>query len=412
MKIAQVIRRFSFSEWGGTESVVWNTSCLLQQMDSVELEILATSALEEPGTEVVDGVPIRRFPYYYPYFPLDADRCFVLDKKGGNPFAPQMERYLMQQDFQMIHCHNLGRLAELAARVSERKKIPFLVSLHGGCADVPHSERAELLRPTRHTIPYGGVMERILGWKRNALACASGIVCVGKNEFHAMSECFPDKKILYLPNGVDPAKFSGSGCFDWRSELDLPADCQLFLNVSRIDYQKNQKLLLEFVHLLRSAGHRIHLLMIGPVTAQWYYQEMQELLDGPFRNIKDSVTIIPGLQNEDPSLIAAYRQADLFLLPSLHEPFGIVVLEAWCAGVPVIASRVGGLASLIHDHVDGLLFESNSVESLMKAYHVLPFVRNTIVQNAKNEVMRNYQWSMITKRLLDFYDEVIHEFRP
>ena len=85
MKVAQVVRRFSFDEWGGTENVVWNSTLALRKL-GIESEILATSALSFPGGEVRDGVRIRRFRYFYPYFPLPGKDRLALDKKGGSPY--------------------------------------------------------------------------------------------------------------------------------------------------------------------------------------------------------------------------------------------------------------------------------------------------------------------------------------
>ena len=68
MKIAHIVRRFSFAEWGGTESVVWHVA-RQQKAQGLTPEILCTAALDKAGTEVVEGITIRRVPYFYPYLP-------------------------------------------------------------------------------------------------------------------------------------------------------------------------------------------------------------------------------------------------------------------------------------------------------------------------------------------------------
>ena len=85
VKIAHVVRRLVFEEWGGTETVVWNT-VLHQNRTGMEPEILATSALSVPGEEVREGIRIRRFKYFYPYFPMPENARLALDKKGGSPW--------------------------------------------------------------------------------------------------------------------------------------------------------------------------------------------------------------------------------------------------------------------------------------------------------------------------------------
>ncbi|MEG1979479.1 MAG: glycosyltransferase family 4 protein, partial [Victivallaceae bacterium] len=348
MKVAQVIRRFTFSEWGGTENVVWNSSRVLVEL-GVSTEILATQALNSTSQEVVEELTIRRFPYFYPYFPLFNPQRLALDKKGGNPLVPSLEKYLVRAKFDLLHCHNLGRMAELTARAAERLQAPYVLSLHGGCLEVPGQERRELLRPLRHTLSYGGIWERLFHLRRDVLQNAAGIICVGENEYELFQKKFPNKKILYLPNGVSPEKYALPVEFSWRKELNLAADCELILNVSRLDYQKNQLLLLKLAVKLREAGKKFHLLLIGPVSSQWYYDELQKFILA--NNLGDFVTIIPGLKPDDSKLTAAYQQADLFILPSAHEPFGIVVLEAWSAKLPVVTSDVGGLGRLVTDRV-------------------------------------------------------------
>ena len=108
MKIAHIVRRFTFAEWGGTESVVWNIA-KQQKAQGLTPEILCTAALDKVGTEVIDGITIRRFPYFYPYFPMPEKDRLALDKKGGNPFSPELMKALQKGKFDIFHIHEIGR---------------------------------------------------------------------------------------------------------------------------------------------------------------------------------------------------------------------------------------------------------------------------------------------------------------
>jgi len=404
MKIMQIIRRFNFEEWGGTENVVWSCSReLVRQGD--EVEILATRALGGAPEETINGVPIRRFNYFYPYFPLSKATRRVLDKKGGNPICFAMERYLRENDFDIIHTNNSGRLAELAARVSMKKGTPMVLSLHGGRFDVPEEERREQLKPLRRTLRYGGVIERLLGLRRDDLAAADGIICVGANEEAGLQARYPDKLVRFIPNGVDPEKFATASEYNWRAKLGLHPCEKLILNVSRIDYQKNQKQLVRLLARLRDRGDAAHLLLIGPVTAEWYGRELSALITE--LGLEARATLVSGLRPEDPRLVAAYQQSDVFILPSVHEPFGIVALEAWCAGTPLLASRVGGLRYLVEDGKTGLLFEPGDDDSLLAAYDRLPAVADRLRENAQSEAREHYSWKAVSAKLRCFYEEVI-----
>ena len=110
-KVIHVVRRFAFEEWGGTETVVWNSARNLGK-HAVDSEILATRACSATGDEVRDGIPIRRFDYFYPYWPLSAAARKALDKKGGNPVSASLTQALREGGWDLIHIHCGGRIAQ------------------------------------------------------------------------------------------------------------------------------------------------------------------------------------------------------------------------------------------------------------------------------------------------------------
>ncbi len=242
-----------------------------------------------------------------------------------------------------------------------------------------------------------GELESSISGMRTAKAFA--------NEEAELRRRYPDKLIRFLPNGVDVDKFARPAAFDWHRELKLEDGVRILLNVSRIDYQKNQKLLVRLLAELKARGDRVHLLLIGPVTAEWYGRELLALAES--LQVREQLTLVPGLPPDDERLAAAYQQAEVFLLPSLHEPFGIVVLEAWSAGVPVLAARVGGLRYLVEEGKTGLQFDPEALPSLLAAYDALPPLRMQLGRNARAEVAARYGWPVIGRQLAEFYREVI-----
>lgn len=404
LKVAHVVRRFVFEEWGGTETVVWNT--VLKQRDrGVEAEILATSALSVPGEDIHEGIRIRRFPYWYPYFPLDAKARLELDKKGGNPFVPRLFQALRQGGFDLIHIHCGGRMAVMSALEAHRLGIPCVVSLHGGFAAVPPAELQKMMAVTKGRFHYGGIIDRLAGYRRNVITEAEAVICISREEEQLLKRQFPQKRIVYLPNGVNCEDFAVKPDCSPRQEWGIPAGRTLVLCISRLDYQKNQKMLLEL--LARDANS--HLLLIGPVTAPWYHEELLSRADE--LGVADRLTIIPGLPPGDPRLKAILHEAEMFVLPSLHEPFGIVALEAWAAGIPVLASAVGGLKDFIVPGRNGLLFAPGDVEDLVKNYELLnkdDGLRQRLTDTARQDV-QDYSWTALTDRLLTLYGELRHD---
>ena len=137
---------------------------------------------------------------------------------------------------------------------------------------------------------------------------------------------------------------------------------QKVLCVARIDRQKNQMMLVEA--LARRPGMTLRL--VGPVTQRDYEAELRtrarEL------GVEDRLSLSGALAPGSRELAAEYLGADVFVLPSRHEPFGIVVLEAWAAGLPVVASDVGGLGRLCAAHPEAArLFAPGDADAMDRA---------------------------------------------
>ena len=409
MRTAHIIRRFAFSEWGGTESVVWNTARTLQEKGNPS-EIFATKALSSVQNEVKNAIQIHRFNYRYPYFPLSKDKIRALDKKGGNPVVPGLQHALRKGEFDILHCHTMGRMAAATRAAAKHLHVPYIMTLHGGYFDVPAAEIRQMVKPLQGTIPYGNILDRLLGRRVDALKFANGIVCVGENELQPAKEHFPDKPIIHLPNGVNYNYFHTHGGSDFRKQTGIPQDRKILLCVSRIDYQKNQLMLPEVLAIL---GEPWHLVFIGASTAEWYMDKLREKIR--LMNISDRVTVLNGVPPDSALLPAAYHTASAFLLPSLHEPFGIVVLEAWSSGTPVIASPVGGLKTLIRDGETGFFAPAEGAPDewvdLIRKLDEDAELRGRITEAADAEVREHYSWDIITDKLLDFYQEVQRLYR-
>ena len=396
MKIAHIVRRFTFSEWGGTESVVWHIA-KQQKAQGLSPEILCTAALDKAGTEVIDGITIRRFPYFYPYFPMPEKDKIALDKKGGNPFSPELMKTLETGQYDIFHLHAGGRLANYAMRIAKRYSIPAVMSLHGGACAIPEQEMKLMLQPLKHKFSYGGIIDRIFRTRRTPESCADLLLALSREEVEKLQQRYPGKRVELFPNGILHRTLPEAGIF--RKKYNIPEQSKLLLCISRIDYQKNQKILLE----LLKKHDDTHLLLIGPVTAQWYFEEILKTADEA--NVRDRLTVIPGLPPDSVELLQALKTAYCFILPSRHEPFGIAALEALDAEVPLIASAVGGLRDFLVDRENALLFEDNNVEELLTAYDSLCSLRETLV-NGGRKTADEYNWQTIASKLTDIYREL------
>ena len=393
MKIAHIVRRFTFSEWGGTESVVWNIA-KQQKAQGLTPEILCTAALDKVGMEVVDGITIRRFSYLYPYFPMPVRDKLALDKKGGNPYSPRLINTLKNGCYDIFHIHTGGRLANTALRVAKKFAVPTLMTLHGGSCAIPQQEMELMLKPLKHKFSYGGIIDRLLQLRKAPESQADVLLALSREEVEKLKKRYPGKQVELFPNGILHRELPDVG--DFRKKHQIPEEKKLILCISRIDYQKNQKILLELLKKYNDT----HLLLIGPVTAQWYLDEI--LTEAENADTKKRLTIIPGLPPDSIELLKALKAAYCFILPSRHEPFGIAALEALDAEVPLIASAVGGLKDFLVDGKNALLFEDNNAASLLEAYNKIELLRNDLIANGTTTA-QEYNWQNIAEKLTDLY---------
>lgn len=405
--IAQVARRFARSDWGGTETVVLETSRRLRARGHRN-EIVCPRALADVGRETIEEVPVTRTPYFYPYWGLSPESRRALDLKGGNLFSFSLMRWLARRPgLDLIHAHTQKRLGGIVRHVARRRGIPYIVSLHGGCFDVPAEEARRWTTPTRGAVEWG----KALGWwvgARRVLEDAEAVVCVGQREAELAQSRLPEQRVVHLPNGVDPCRFERGDGPRFRRQHGIPPSATLLTVVGRIDPQKNQKLAVDALDALAGRRPDLHLALVGHVTSDAYRDALHREICN--RGLGGRVTLIPGLDTQSDALRDAYHAADVVLLPSTHEPFGIVVLEAWAAGRPVVASRVGGLTSLVDDGHDGLLVPPGDTAALVGAVERLVDdapLRHRLAERGRDKARRNYSWDRITDQLLNLYLEVL-----
>ena len=408
MRIAHVIRRLSFNDWGGTEQVVWNIA-KAQIRAGHDVRIFATTALCSTERETVEGLEILRFKPVYPWWPMPKRLVEELDRKGGNPFVPGLGRVLREWNPDVIHCHAMARIAELCLRTAHSTTKPkCVISLHGGGANVPTTEANSLKNPTRRRLPWGKAIDIAMGWTRRVPEDFDGIVCVGEDEYERYRAKHPH--VMFLPNGVDTRLFEGLGreTRDARHERfsrlsSLVSRPQTILCVARIDRQKNQMMLVEWLVNHPEASVRL----VGPITQPDYRAEIERR--AAELGVADRVSFAGALKPGSEELVSEYARADVFVLPSRHEPFGIVVLEAWAAGLPVVASNVGGLGRLCAAHPGAALtFSPGDLESLDAAMRRLwtePGLCDSLV-SAGHAAAAGYDWGCLASRLVAFYGDI------
>ncbi len=266
-----------------------------------------------------------------------------LDKQPGlRPgLVRQIEAVLRKQRPDVVHTHQIGALL-YAGPASRRAGIPLVVH-------------------TEHGKHYGG------RWKLRLLARIAGrhasrVFCVSEDiaaEVKSM-RIVPGPKIRVVPNGIDVIPFGNrdDAGAEVRDALGIPRDAPTIGTVGRLTEIKRQADLIRAFGAVRARCPRAHLLIVG---------------DGPLRAELHGLAVDLGLENcvhfaGYQNQTAAYLKAmDIFTLTSRSEGMPLVVLEAWAAGVPVVATRVGGIPELVRDGSNGLMIDSGDEVALSEA---------------------------------------------
>jgi D-inositol-3-phosphate glycosyltransferase len=186
--------------------------------------------------------------------------------------------------------------------------------------------------------------------------------------------------------------------------------------VGRIDPVKGIDTLLKAIKVLRkklATVHNVHLLIIGgdkdhadsPTGSEMH--KLKQLTAS--LGIKKMVTFL-GSQRQD-QLPYFYSAAEVCILPSRYESFGMVALEAMACGTPVIASKVGGLSSFIQNDVSGLLVPEGDEVALAEKMHLLlsqPSFKDTLASNARSRA-NQFSWPVVSRQVLSLYQSLQKE---
>ena len=275
----------------------------------------------------------------------------------------------------------------------------------GGTAlgDVPHAGGGEAARSARRNREPA---ERIAAERRLTLS-VDRIVAATVHERQLLRQLYrvsPDR-VSVIPLGVDLEQFQPRDRAAARSAIGIPLDERILLAVGRIEPLKG------FDILIRALGEmtereRVTLLVIGGderAAAEF------ERLGGIAREIgvEERVRFLGAIAHE--RLTDYYSAADVVVVPSFYESFGLVALEAMASCVPVVASRVGGLTSTVADGKSGYLIPWRCPEPFAEKIDLL--LRNGALRAALGKAARRsmqpYAWSEVGTSLLELYESML-----
>jgi glycosyltransferase involved in cell wall biosynthesis len=203
----------------------------------------------------------------------------------------------------------------------------------------------------------------------------------------------PKDKIFLVPYSVDNERFMRAATLDSGQRLEsrerfkLPADQPVVLYAAKFTVRKRPGDLLEAVRRLKSkTDGPFTMLMVG--SGELEHQLRAFCAEHALDNV-----VFTGFVNQT-EVPALYGASDVFVLPSEHEPWGLAVNEAMCAGLPIVVSReVGCVADLVQDGVNGYTPSAGDIDGLAKALQRLIGDEQLRLRQGRASLARILQWS-------------------
>ena len=327
----------------------------------------------------------------------------------GGALTPDFERAGIQvHDLRMRVKWDLGVLARLARVL--RAERPAILHTHLVHADllgrlVGRWCGVPIIVNTVHMIePFrrGGLLQRLDRW--TAARWSHGHAAVSeavKQQVRAVEGLAADR-ITVIPNGIPrPPALSGAAQEAARAELGLAPGTPLIGIVSRLEARKGHHLLFAAMQLLGGRWPGLHCVVVGD-------GEERRALEAQARTLglASRVTFL-GTRHDVPRWLASL---DIFLLPSLLEGAPMVLLEAMAAGVPIIATQVGGVPDLLEHETTALLVPAGETAALAAAIHQLlsdPLLARQLGDRARQEFARRFDAAITADRTEAWYDRLV-----
>lgn len=312
---------------------------------------------------------------------------FPVPMKGKTDLAATsaIRKIITKYDPDIVHTH--GQRAGLVGRMATRQ-LP-VIRIH---TEHTYTSQFKLDNPILHWTHLRAM--RVLDRFTHMTLAVSDAVRV----FLASSGIAKPDKIQVIHNGIDALKNkpTPNQIKTYRASLDVAAKDLLVGTVGSLNRQKDTDVLIKAFANMHKRWPNTKLLIIGKGAR---LRELQKLAKK--QGIEDKVIFAGSM----PDINVALHAMDLFVLPSRSEAFGLSILEAMRAGIPVIASRVGGIPEIITDNYNGLLFESGNVKNLSAA--MLQLLNNKRLQNKLvshyPETLRKFSAKNMVKAIEEVY---------
>ena len=357
----------------------------------VEVHVLTRGGEDSPAEETVAGVEVHRIRE--PSHPRDLDE-FV--NWVGQMNADMLEAGVELGDifdFDLVHGHD-WLVAGACEQLARRFDAPLVTTIHA----TEYGRHQGWVNEYPQTYIHG-VERWIVNRSRRTIACSAFM----RDQIADIFDV-PPERITVIPNGIDPGDLprpDPAELVRLRAEFATPEE-RLVLLIGRLVYEKGFQLALEAMPAVIAAVPGTRFLVAGSGTHEAELKAQAEQL-----GLMEHGTFLGWIG--DDVLHNLYGIADLTVVPSIYEPFGLVALEAMASGCPCIVADTGGLREVVPHESAGLRFAARDPEALAEvAIRVLsdPDLEARLIAEAKEHVLR-FDWADVAARTAAVYAELV-----
>jgi glycogen synthase len=357
--------------------------------EGFDVHVIARGREEDPAEEERRGVLIHRVRE--PERPRDLGEFVTwIERMNADMLASGVELG-DRHEFDVVHGHD-WLVAGAGDHLAKRFRAPFVATIHAtefgrhqGWVD-------------KHPQSYIHGVERWMANRADRVITCSAYMREHVADVYGLEE----SRIAVIPNGIDPSELVPvADLHTLRSRFARP-DEKLVLLVGRLVYEKGFQLALEALPGLIQRVGDVRFLVAGSGTAEGELREQATAL-----GLDPHGTFLGWIG--DDVLHSLYRIADLTVVPSIYEPFGLVALEAMASGCPCLVADTGGLREVVPNEDVGLRFRSRDPRSLASMAERLltdEELRDRLVAEASEHVL-SFDWADVARQVGEVYTELV-----
>ncbi|MEM1512290.1 MAG: glycosyltransferase family 4 protein [Candidatus Jordarchaeales archaeon] len=356
------------------------------------VSVITRFAVSNPVFQKEAGVKVYRVPErrVVMTIPFNDFRAFLSANLAFNIAATakiiELEK---ERRFDLCHVHDwLSAISGLSVKEALGKPMVFTV----------HS--TESVRSGDKGIEPIMNLEKLCAEKADIVITVSNYI---KQEVARMG--LSEEKIRVIYNGVDSKRFKPASEREKRKvrskyELD---DCRVVLFLGRLDPSKGLDYLLKALPMVLDEEPETKVVIAGQGWLEPMLVALAKLL-----GVEDHVVFAGYVPSKE--LPALYSTAEVFVSPSLCEPFGITLLEAMACGTAVVSTYTGGIPEFVKPMENGILVDAHSPDQLAYAITLLfqdEALRRKLAENGRKTVEKDFTWEKTAMETLKVYEEVL-----